>query len=82
MYYIEYRTPGSLTRIEIGSDLETMLKLIAREGCRFHSPKEINYALSWAEVARPSERKFIPCVGGCSCTIRKGEAQMTEYTSF
>ena len=76
-FYIEYRTPKSLIKGKRGSDLAKLLREIQADGCRI-STADINGAVAWGATAKSGSKHYV----GCVCTIRKGEAEMTEYTSF
>jgi hypothetical protein len=76
-FTIDYRTPNSLNRIKRGDDLAALLASVKLEGCRI-SIASISAAVEWSKTARSGKKYYI----GCACTIRKGEAEMTEYTSF
>ena len=76
-YFIEYRTPGSLTKGKGGKELIDLLVEIRNEGCRI-GVADIHKAVMWSKTAQSGKKYYI----GCVCTIRKGEAEMTEYTSF
>lgn len=77
MYTIEYTIGKSGTMLKQGKDLMQMLLEIMRTGCRIN-PQGISDAVAWSASAKDGERYFI----GCACTIRKGAAKMTEYTSL
>lgn len=76
-FTVDYHTPSSLTKCKIGEELIDLLVEIRNEGCRI-SIEGIHKAVMWSKTAQNGEKYYI----GCACTIRKGEAKMTEYTSF
>lgn len=78
-YTIEYSVHGGTgKRIKIGSDLGYMLYYIMKAGCRINHA-DIMKAWAWADYACDGERLLL---GRCACEIRKGERNMTGYTSY